>query len=493
MRPPSLAWRALIALLLMVGFYGLALAMIGILLFIPYAEWTYLHRIDLRILLFCISGALIIAISIFPRPDRFVAPGPRLTALKQPRLFAEVGQIARAVRQAMPAEVYLAPDVNAWVAQRGGIMGFGSRRVMAVGLPLLQILNVSELRAVLAHEFGHYYGGDTRLGPWVYKTRQAIIRTVQSLQRTSELLQMLFVGYAKLFLRVTHAVSRQQEFSADALAARTVGKQASVSGLQKVHSIGRAFEPFWVHEVVPVLNFGFRPPLVEGFDQFIHSHSVAQAIAQVLENEKQRSETNPYDTHPAMRDRIAALETLRTRDRPLNDRPAISLVEDVPELEKQMIEILGGKQMIGALTPVAWTQVANRVYLPMYENTLREYSQALEGITPGNLGDLAKNPYRLRAYVDSESIRAAGRVAIEQFARHIIGAALTVVLKQRGWEIETAPGNPLQLHHGSLTIEPFNILARLASGELSLETWHQQCERAGILDIHLGSVTSAGA
>ena len=27
---------------------------------------------------------------------------------------------------------------------------------------------------MLAHEFGHFYGGDTKLGPWIYKTRAAI-------------------------------------------------------------------------------------------------------------------------------------------------------------------------------------------------------------------------------------------------------------------------------------------------------------------------------
>jgi heat shock protein HtpX len=77
--------------------------------------------------------------------------------------------------------VYLIGQVNAFVADRGGIMGFGSRRVMGIGLPLLSILTVSELRGVLAHEFAHYYGGDTRLGPWVYKTQSAMIRTFQNI------------------------------------------------------------------------------------------------------------------------------------------------------------------------------------------------------------------------------------------------------------------------------------------------------------------------
>ena len=37
--------------------------------------------------------------------------------------------------QTMPEEVYVVNAVNAFVAQRGGIMGIGSRRVMGIGLP----------------------------------------------------------------------------------------------------------------------------------------------------------------------------------------------------------------------------------------------------------------------------------------------------------------------------------------------------------------------
>lgn len=58
----------------------------------------------------------------------------------------------------MPAKVYLVPEVNAWVCERGGFMGIGSRMVMGIGLPLLKLLNVDEFKGVIAHEFGHYYG-----------------------------------------------------------------------------------------------------------------------------------------------------------------------------------------------------------------------------------------------------------------------------------------------------------------------------------------------
>ena len=64
---------------------------------------------------------------------------------------------------------------------RPAVGSWASHRVMGIGLPLLRITSVSELEAILAHEFGHYHGGETRLGPWIYKTRAAIVRTLSSL------------------------------------------------------------------------------------------------------------------------------------------------------------------------------------------------------------------------------------------------------------------------------------------------------------------------
>jgi Zn-dependent protease with chaperone function len=217
---PSLALRAAAAVLLMVGFYALALGIAGSLIAIPVAEVTYAHRLDFRLAAFCLVGGLAILRSIVPRRDRFEPPGPSLTAQEQPRLFATIEGVADATGQTMPAEVYVVPEVNAWVTQRGGFLGVGSRRVMGIGLPLLEMLSIDELRAVLAHEFGHYHGGDTALGPWIYRTRTAIGRTLDSLARHSSLLMKPFNWYGLGFLRITHAISRRQEYAADALAAR---------------------------------------------------------------------------------------------------------------------------------------------------------------------------------------------------------------------------------------------------------------------------------
>jgi len=86
-KQPSLAGRAVLAVALMIGFYGLALAMAGGLLFIPYAEVAYAHRIHVKLTLACVVGAGIILWSILPRRDKFVPPGPPLDRKKHPKFY----------------------------------------------------------------------------------------------------------------------------------------------------------------------------------------------------------------------------------------------------------------------------------------------------------------------------------------------------------------------------------------------------------------------
>jgi heat shock protein HtpX len=214
-----------------------------------------------------------------------------------PKLFEILAGIATATRQDMPSEVYLTAEVNAWVMDRGGMMGFGSRRVMGLGLSLLQVLRVSQLRAVVAHEFGHFHGGDTKLGPWIYKTRAAISRTLEGLAECSSLLQKPFLWYGKAFLRMTHVVSRRQEFTADTLAARVVGFRPLIEGLKLTYGAAYAFDAYWLNEVAPVLRYGFHPPLAEGFRRYLASPRIAAAISTSLDRELAEGETNSYDTH----------------------------------------------------------------------------------------------------------------------------------------------------------------------------------------------------
>ena len=479
------------AVALMIGFYLLALAIAGGLLYIPYAELTYGHRLHFRLAFGCIIGALAILWSVLPRRDKFKPPGPPLTREQQPRLFTEIESVARSVGQAAPAEVYLVPDVNAWVSQRGGVMGLGSRRVMGLGLPLMRVLTRAQFRAVLAHEFGHYYGGDTKLGPWVYKTRGAIGRTLASLAGKNwegSLLQLPFLWYGKMFLRITHAVSRRQEFQADELAARAVGAKPLAEGLRAVHGAGLAFQSYWANECAPVLHAGFHPPLVEGFQRFVRAGAVAEFIAKHLDEEMKEGKANPYDTHPPLKERVAAVAALPAGEVAADDPPAISLLEEVPALENQLLAAIAGAEQAGKLKPIAWDDVCAKVYLPQWAKLLKANAAGLGGITPESLPKWASElPAWGQRFVQITGEKVADQAA-GNLAGAVIGSALMVLLVNRGGKPDAGLGKTISMTLNSKGIEPFAVLKALATRKLPAEEWQRTCADLGIAGVDLGKV-----
>jgi heat shock protein HtpX len=493
-RSPSLVGRALLALILMIGFYLLALAMAGGFLYLLYVEWRILDRthpmLGFLLTLLCGLGAGVIVWSIVPRFwDQFEPPGLLLEPEEHPRLFDALADIAASVGQEMPVEVYLDPDVNAWVAQRGGFLGLGSRRVMGLGLPLLQVLTVSQFRAVLVHEYGHYHGGDTALGPWVYTTRDAISRVVRNLKVS--LLRKVFLVYGLFFLRLTHAVSRHQEYAADALAARLVGSRALINGLRRLHVVGTAFGPFWRGEVVPALDAGYRPSFTDGFARFFRSKTIAELMGRVLDAEIDRPDTDPYNTHPPLRDRIEAVREIAPGEAPAVDPLAISLLEDLPGLEVQLLARLFGHEHVEVLRPVRWEDVGTRVYLPQWQERVQEYAPLLKGITPRALPELAQKLDKFGKGLGLSVGKTLGRQEAADLAVATLGAALAVTLKRRGWALAAEPGVAVTLTRGDATIEPFHVLLRLASDDLPAEVWRHQCAQCEIADLSLGSVAVA--
>jgi heat shock protein HtpX len=368
-------------------------------------------------------------------------------------------------------------------------MGCRSRRVMGLGLPLLQVLSVCQLRAVLAHEFGHFHGGDTKLGPWVYKTRAAIGRTLQGLAAYDSILQKPFLWYGKAFLRLTHAVSRRQEFTADALAASVVGSRPLIEGLKLSHGAALAFNAYWANEVAPVLRRGFYPPLAECFRHYLGSSRIAEAIAASLDRELAEGETDPYDTHPPLRKRIAAVQSLPDRETSGPDFPATSLLGDSEGLETHLIGAPSNEPTAQTLQSVAWEEVGWKIWAPAWEDYVGKYAKVLAGNTPYTLPELSQDleafSHRLRE-ADGADLAPEER---RRQATATLGIALAAALTRNGWKLHVLPGKDAVCAYKEAIIKPFDIIPKLASGELTPEAWRELAVDCGITDLDLGGGT----
>jgi len=484
----SLAARAALALVLMLGFYVLALGVAAGLLYLPYAEWRYADRLDLRLVVFTLAGGLGILGAIIPRVDRFPEPGPLLTPQSHPRLFSAIAEVAQLTHQAMPAQVFLVPDVNAWVAQRGGIMGFGGRRVMGLGLALMRVLSVAELRAVLAHEFGHFDAGDTALGPWLYKTRVAIGRTLDSLNETASLLSRPFVWYGKAFVRLTHAVSRQQEFAADNLAARTTGATALRQGLEKIHRTSPAFAAYWNGDVMPLLDTGFRAPLAEGFSRFLAAPAIAEQVDTLLAQELAEGKSDPYDTHPSLKDRLAALAGLPEVPSEPGERAALSLLTDVDAVESALLGFLFPRKRRPDYASTAWDDTAMSVWLPYWGAIVSRNREHLAGLTPEESLKLLPVPgalavrFGLAATPEAASQRQIGE------ERFLLLCALSLALQDAGWSLRMLPGEGVVLVRGEDAFRPAQFLGIVATGGLTLDAALAAVSETGVAGRDFGTL-----
>jgi heat shock protein HtpX len=467
-----LAGRAVLAIALMVSFYLLALGVAAALLWLAYIDIVRARHPAFRLIAFCVVGAGSVLWAIVPRRDRFEAPGPAVTAQDQPDLFKLIHQVAHATSQAMPQDVYLLNDVNAFVTQRGGFMGVGGRRVMGLGLPLMQALTVDELKGVLAHEFGHYHAGDVALGPWIHKTRIAIGRTIAQL--SENVLRYIFIGFGTLFFRVTRAVSRRQEFIADEIAAGIVGSHTMASGLRKLNGAAFAYHTYWYSELVPVMQAGFRPPVAAGFGRYTSRPEMTRLMDRVVQHEETEARTDPYDTHPSLRDRVAALERQPSLA-PVDVRAAASLLRNLDECEHRLFRTIDAD--LSNLKPLDWPAVSHAVYVPMWQARMKKYGELLRGYTcpspPTTENELRQIGGGIVPAAASDETRVSA-------AWRLIVAAYAVVLLPLGWTAETLPGDEAVLRRGTEEFRPFSEIAAVVHGRTTLDAWRERCKALGI-------------
>ena len=508
-RRPSMAFFAVLAMAMVVMSYALVLLLAAVSVYLPY---FYLSISDspnmenLSAFLFGIIVAVAIVRSVIPRQDKFQAPGMLLERSAHPRLFAEFENIAHAFSEPLPREVYLIAEPNAFVADRAGVTGFGSRRIMGLGLPLVSLLTVSQFRAVLAHEFAHYYGGDTSLGPWVYKTKTSMVRVFENIgafrARIPPRLLLLGIMYSAVtrllkwyfgaFLRVISLISRKQECRADELACFIAGRKNLIHGLQSSHNAAVVWNSYWNNEIAPLLDEGCLPAIGDGFRRFLAVPAISAGIGINLSQRLQEQRTQPHDTHPPLRDRIAAALNFPESSAPQNTEPASSLLDNLPATELKFVETYVPFVPPGSLNYVAWDDVARRVTIPSWQKFVNEYSERLQGVTAGLVPDHLSKFLAIGSRIRDPKGWTLSPPQSTARAGSLFASAVALGMIRTGWELRVQPG-VFRMRCGDQEFNPFEAVNKLMAGNLSRDDWQARCHELGILDLLLlpGAETSA--
>jgi len=364
------------------------------------------------------------------------AVGVPLAEPDQPRLWALVGRLAEVAATRPPDEIYLTADANASVLEETRLVGLiGGRRRMFVGAPLVAGLSGAELAAVLTHELAHFGNRDTRLSGQAYRSRRAFVGTVSALDRTDlfeRMLAALLTGYLKVCTRASAGLSRRQERSADEAAAGAVGSVAAAAALRAIPPIQQTWRLFTDHHLALGWDEGYLPAdVMGGYAEFRAALDADPDAAR-----PPAAAATPYDTHPPLPARVAAVEALHTAAAvDLAAGPAVDLLDaPAPVLDAAVLSGLvpeaRGKARVDwtTLATVCGRAAARSAAAELgtaaralgREPTLRTLLAALDA---GRLADLSSSG------LDPRRARTLGARARRELARQAVRPALAAAVQ----------------------------------------------------------------
>ncbi|WP_211236795.1 M48 family metallopeptidase [Chitinimonas koreensis] len=191
-----------------------------------------------------------------------------VSAKDEPQLFEFLHRLADEAGAPRPHRVYLSPRVNAAVFYDLSVLNllFPSKKNLEIGLALVNVLTLGELKAVLAHEFGHFAQRSMAVGRWVYIAQQIAAHIVAKRDALDDFLRAIsgidfriaWVGWLlslivwsirslletafRLVLIAQRALSREMEMQADLVAVSLTGSDALIHALHRLQAADDAWD-----------------------------------------------------------------------------------------------------------------------------------------------------------------------------------------------------------------------------------------------------------
>lgn len=178
----------------------------------------------------------------------------------QPQLFEFVRRVCEETEAPFPNKIVISPAVNASVFYNSSFLSMflPVRKNLEIGAGLLNCINITEFKAILAHEFGHFSQSSTRLGSYTYRFNRVVhnllyenegwLDALTAISSTHAVLAFfgqvtiwlvrgvmeLFVAVYKLINISYMALSREMEFHADCVAVSVSGSAPIISALRRL-------------------------------------------------------------------------------------------------------------------------------------------------------------------------------------------------------------------------------------------------------------------
>jgi Zn-dependent protease with chaperone function/Flp pilus assembly protein TadD len=307
--------------------------------------------VKLVLLVFIAGGGAAWAVlkSVFARPGRGSFGLPK-TRDDCPRLHHVLADVAQRVDTDPVDEVYVAPGSSIGVHQdgRGPFGMFGvKQRVLTLGLSTMRFLTVSELQAILAHEYAHFSHRDTFYSRFIYQVDLSIEQALRGMGQTGGYLNYVnpffwfLYLYYKAYSLLSAGFSRSREFLADRMASSLYGSDVFARGLTKVSTDGALFEMTIYQNISQLLEED--KAFVNMYSAF-HNYRNEQLDANEREALYQKlleSRETLFASHPTFRERLEAVEALPRADHS-DTTPALELFDNPEEIEKELTEFLTG-------------------------------------------------------------------------------------------------------------------------------------------------------
>jgi Zn-dependent protease with chaperone function len=286
-----------------------------------------------------------LARSLFARRAKDQDPGQRLPESAAPLLWAALREVASGVGTRPVDDVFITPGTEIAVTERGTTaerLRDRGKRQLVLGIGVLEGMTDLQLRAIVAHEYGHFSNRDTAGGNVAGQVRVSLMTAAVHIARSGgaslfnpawHFLRLFFA----LFQRVALGASRLQEVMADRFAAAVYGGAVFADGLRHVvlRDVQFAAESNVVirrsqEKSMAIANL--YAPVEEGS---VDRNHVAQAIEKAMSDPG-----TPYNSHPPVERRIAWVAHFAPPAQMPASAPAWSLFPDRARLQATMTSLV---------------------------------------------------------------------------------------------------------------------------------------------------------